>query len=214
LTLSRKITLLSQEAYNSAGEARFTFLVLQEKRIACVVPQSKKSLMPLSAKMNAALNEQIGVEYGAALQYIAIGAYFAAEHFKELSERFYAQAEEEQMHGVRLLQYIIESEGQVRFPSIPAPVNTFQNAEEAVQLSLDSEKRVTALINSLADLARDEADQTTRNMLSWFLTEQLEEVSSMTGMLRLVQRARDNLLLVEELLTVERFHRALLKAAH
>jgi ferritin len=36
--------------------------------------------------------------------------------------------------------------------------------------------------------------------LQWFLTEQLEEVSSMDTLLKIVQRGADNLLSVEEYL--------------
>ncbi len=35
-------------------------------------------------------------------------------------------------------------------------------------------------------------------ILHWFLTEQREEVASMTDLLHVVERGRDNLLLVEE----------------
>jgi len=49
-------------------------------------------------------------------------------------------------------------------------------------------------------LARSENDFITNNFLQWFLTEQLEEVSSMDTLLKIVQRAANNLLSVEEYL--------------
>ena len=47
---------------------------------------------------------------------------------------------------------------------------------------------------------RSENDYITINFLQWFLTEQLEEVSSMDNLLKIVQRGADNLLQVEEYL--------------
>jgi ferritin len=83
--------------------------------------------------------------------------------------------------------------------AIAAPQPIFQNAEEAIQLSLDQEVSVTHQINALVELARSENDYITINFLQWFLAEQLEEVSSMDNLLKIVQRA-DNILRVEEYL--------------
>ena len=49
-------------------------------------------------------------------------------------------------------------------------------------------------------MARPENDDITINFLQWFLSEQLEEVSSMDTLLKIVQRAGGNLLSVEEYL--------------
>jgi ferritin len=85
-------------------------------------------------------------------------------------------------------------------PAIEAPQPTFQNAEEAIQLSLDQEVEVTHQINALVELARSQNDYITINFLQWFLTEQLEEVSSMDNLLKIVQRAGDNVLQADEYL--------------
>jgi ferritin len=155
--------------------------------------------MLTSEKVNAAINEQIGNEFGAAMQYVAIAAYFATEALSELSRHFFRQADEEDDHAMRFIKYIVDSGGRVVIPAIDAPVSQFQSAEEAIKLSLDQEVQVTHQINALVELARSENDFITINFLQWFLAEQLEEVSSMDSLLKIVQRA-DNLLRVEEYL--------------
>jgi ferritin len=51
------------------------------------------------------------------------------------------------------------------------------------------------------DLALKESDHLTQTFLQWFITEQLEEIASMETLLRVVQRAgEERLLLVEEFL--------------
>ena len=151
-------------------------------------------------KVVAAINEQIGNEFGASLQYVAIAAYFAADALPQLSQHFFKQADEEDEHALRFINYVVDVGGRVVIPAIDATQSQFQSAEEAIKLSLDQEIKVTHQINALVELARTENDYITINFLQWFLAEQLEEVSSMDTLLKIVQRAENDLLSVEEYL--------------
>ena len=157
--------------------------------------------MLISDPMNAALNAQIGHEFGASLQYVAIAAYFDRDNLPELAAHFYRQADEEWMHAMKFVNYAVDTGGKVVIPTIPAPQSEFKTADEAVQLSLNWEMTVTQQINGLVDLAVKERDHTTENFLQWFVTEQLEEVSSMDRLLSIVRRAGETgLLFVEDYL--------------
>ncbi|HUF26930.1 MAG TPA: ferritin [Gemmatimonadaceae bacterium] len=154
--------------------------------------------MLISNKMNDALNEQIGHEFGASIQYVAIAAHFDSEGLPTLARHFYKQATEEREHAMRFVKFTLDADGRVQIPAIPAPRSDFGSAEEAVQLSLDWEKSVTKQINGLMDQAIKENDHITQNFLQWFMNEQLEEVSSMDTLLRLVRRAGEKGLLFVE----------------
>jgi bacterioferritin B len=157
--------------------------------------------MLISETMNGAINEQIGNEFSASLQYVAIASHFASEALSELAGHFYTQSEEERDHAMRFVRFLVEAGGHVEIPSLPMPRCDFKSAEDAVQHSLGQEKTVTQQINDLVELTLKESDHITNNFLSWFLTEQLEEVSSMEDLLRVVQRAGPtNLLFVEDYL--------------
>ena len=156
--------------------------------------------MLIPEKVVSAINEQIGYEFSASLQYYAIAAHFAAEALPQLSAHFFEQAEEEKDHALRFMKYVVDAGGSVVIPAIDAPQGRFRNPEEAVQLSLDQEVKVTHQINRLVELARGENDYITINFLQWFLTEQLEEVSSMDNLLKIVQRAGTNVLQADEYL--------------
>ncbi len=151
-------------------------------------------------KIIDAVNEQIGYEFNASMQYYAIGAYFAAEALPAFSQYFFKQAEEEKDHALRFMKYILDAGGDVALPAITAPKAKFKTAEMAIQLSYDQEVKVTHQINALVELARKEDDYITINFLQWFLTEQLEEVSSMDNLLKIVQRAGENLLMADDYL--------------
>jgi ferritin len=155
--------------------------------------------MLISKNMNAAINRQIGYEFSAMLQYVAIGSHFIGESLHQLAAYFYRQAEEERDHAMRFIKYVLNAGGRVEIGDIAAPQNRFQNAQEAVQLSLDQEMKVTEQINRLVELAIKESDHITQNALAWFVNEQLEEVSTMDSLLKVVQRAGEaNLLYVED----------------
>ncbi len=156
--------------------------------------------MLISKSMNAAINAQIGHEFGASLQYVAIASHFAGETLQVLSAHFYKQAEEERDHAMKFVKYVLDAGGHVDIPAIPAPASQFKSVEEAVKLSLEWEMKVTKQINDLLELARKEHDYITENFLAWFVNEQLEEVSSMDKLLKVVRRAGDNLIYVEDYL--------------
>jgi bacterioferritin B len=156
--------------------------------------------MLTSQKVIDAINEQIGYEFSASLQYFAIAAHFASEALPQLSQHFFKQAEEEKGHALRFIKYVVDAGGRVVIPAIDAPKSNFKTPKDAVKLSLDQEIHVTQQINGLVGLARSENDYITINFLQWFLTEQLEEVSSMDNLLKIVQRAGDDLLQADEYL--------------
>ena len=165
--------------------------------------------MLMSKDMNNALNDQIGHEFGAMLQYVAIASHFDCEGLPQLAAHFLRQADEERQHAMRFVRYVIDAGGRVQIPAVPAPRSTFASAEEAVQLSLDWEMKVTKQINELMDRSIKENDHITRNFLGWFVEEQLEEVSSMDTLLNMVRRAGEKgLLFVENYLAQGRKPRA------
>jgi ferritin len=157
--------------------------------------------MLISERIQAALNEQVGYEFSAMLQYVAISAHFDRETLPMLSSYFARQAEEEKEHAHKFIKFILDAGGRPQIPALPAPQANFKFAEEAVKLSLDQEMRVTSQVNDLVALAKEERNFTTDTFLNWFVQEQLEEVSTMQDLLSIVQRAGEgNLLRVEEYL--------------
>jgi bacterioferritin B len=150
-----------------------------------------------------ALNDQIGAEFGASQQYVAIAAYFDSETLPRLAAHFYRQAVEERNHAMMIVQYLLDADAPVAIPGVEAPQSEFADVVEPVRLALQQEKRVTDQIKSLAQLARTEGDLVGEQFLHWFLQEQREEVSSMSALLAVVERSTDNVMLIEDYLARE-----------
>jgi ferritin len=99
-----------------------------------------------------------------------------------------------------MVQYLLDADKDVVTPGIDPPQTEFTDAVAPVSLALAQEKRVTEQIIELVKLARDEGELVGEQFLHWFLTEQREEVASMSTLLAVVERGKDNLLAVEQYL--------------
>src|SRR4029079_15632406 len=102
-------------------------------RILCMWPaaaiiQDEKPPLLISPELAKALNEQIGHEFGASLQYISIAAHFHGLHLSLLSKLFMDQAEEERQHALKFVKYVLDTKGVLQIPAIPAPKATFASA--------------------------------------------------------------------------------------
>ena len=150
-----------------------------------------------------ALNQQVGREFAASQQYVAIAVYYDAETLPQLAAHFYRQAVEERNHAMMVVQYLLDSGEPVLIPGADEPRTSFDDVVAPVALALEQERRVTDQIVELTKIARDEGDLVGEQFLHWFLQEQREEVASMSDLLRVVERARDDPLRAEEYLARE-----------
>ncbi|PKO14078.1 MAG: hypothetical protein CVU39_15975 [Chloroflexi bacterium HGW-Chloroflexi-10] len=142
--------------------------------------------------------EQVGNEFAASAQYLAIAVYFDQEAMSQTAGFFYKQAEEEREHAMKLLKYVVETGGKVVLPAVSAPKAVIKSAEDAFQTSLNWELEVTGQINGLMDLAKKQNDYLAQNFLNWFVDEQLEEVTTMEKYLNLVRKMGDkNIFMLE-----------------
>ncbi len=148
-----------------------------------------------------AFNTQVGNELGASHQYIQIASYFDSEDLQELAGFFFRQSNEERQHAMKFVHFILEVDGRVKVPQIAEPRSDFASAADAVQAALDWEEEVTRQIYGLVDLCQKERNHIALRYLDWFVTEQLEEVTTMSSLLGIVKRAGEgNLFYVEDYL--------------
>jgi bacterioferritin B len=149
------------------------------------------------------LNEQIAHEYAAHQQYVAIAVHYDRETFPQLARFFYRQALEERDHAMMMVQYLLDADADVTIPGVDAPQSGFTDIVEPVALALAQERRVTDQINALAAVAREHGDYTSEQFMQWFIKEQVEEVATMSDLLRVVERSRDDPMEVENFMARE-----------
>jgi ferritin len=156
-----------------------------------------------AARFVERLNEQIAYEFGASQQYIANAVYYESVTLPRLAAFFYAQAVEERNHAMMMVNYLLDADAQVTVPGIAAPQVDFRDIVAPVALALEQERRVSDQIGELMGVAREESDFLSEQFVQWFLKEQVEEVSSMSSLLAVVERSADAPMFVEDYLARE-----------
>ncbi len=146
----------------------------------------------------ARLNEQIGHEYAAHQQYVACAVYYDALTLPQMAGFFYAQAIEERNHAMMMVNYLVDQDAEVTIPGVAAPQTTFADIVAPVALALEQERRVTDQINQLTRIAREEYDYASDQFMQWFIKEQVEEVATMSDLLTVVKRARNDVEAIED----------------
>ena len=149
------------------------------------------------------LNEQIAYEFAASQQYIANAVYYESETLPRLAAFFHRQAVEERNHAMMMVRYLLDAGEQVSIPGVAAPELRFADIVAPVSLALEQEKRVSDQIAALMGVARDAGDYLSEQFVQWFLKEQVEEVSTMSSLLAVVQRSADTPMFVEDYLARE-----------
>ena len=151
-----------------------------------------------AARFADQLNTQIGNELSAHNQYLACAVYYDALTMPQMAAFFYQQALEERGHAMMMVQYLLDTDSDVVVPGVDAPTAQFDDVIAPVALALDQEKRVTEQINQLLRIARDESDFASEQFMQWFIKEQVEEVATMSDLLAVATRNRDDIEDIEE----------------
>ncbi len=129
----------------------------------------------ISAAMQKGINDQINKEFYSAYLYLSMAAYFEAKNLPGFAKWMYVQAGEEQEHGMKLFEHLVDRGGKVELKALAAPQTEWEKPLDVFQLSQKHEAFVTASINTLYELALKEKDYPAQVLLQWYITEQVEE---------------------------------------
>jgi len=129
----------------------------------------------IGERMLEALNKQINEELYSSYLYLSMSAWFDNIGLKGFANWMKVQAKEELGHAMKFYNYIISRGGRVCLHEIKAPPHEWQSPLHAFEKTLKHEKHITECINKLVELAEEEKDRATFNMLQWFVDEQVEE---------------------------------------
>jgi len=132
----------------------------------------------ISKILQDAINEQINAELYSAYIYLSMAAYLEDQDLPGFAHWMRLQQDEEQLHAMKLFDFVLDRDGRVTLKAIGAPQSEWGSALEVFEDALAHEKKVTGLIHALYQLAVDENDYPTQSMLKWFIDEQVEEEKS------------------------------------
>jgi ferritin len=129
----------------------------------------------ITDKMQKAINDQINKEFYSAYLYLSMAAYFESVNLPGFASWMRIQAGEEQEHGMKLFENLIDRGGKVELKALDAPQTSWKNNLDVFKDVQSHEAMVTASINTLYETALQEKDYPAQILLQWFITEQVEE---------------------------------------
>jgi ferritin len=139
--------------------------------------------MTLNPKLAKLLNEQINNEMSSSYIYLAMAAWFEQTPYSGFASWMFNQSREETMHALKFYQYVVDRDAVVVLEPIAKPKAAFKSPLEVFEMSLKQEQKVTQQINDLFEVAEQVKDHASKNLLLWFLNEQMEEEKTVRDML-------------------------------
>ena len=146
----------------------------------------------LHEKMEAAINDQINAELYSGYLYLSVSAYFKSLNLDGAAMWMLAQSQEEQIHAIKLFDYVFTRGGTVKLATIEEPPAEWDSPLAAFEAALQHEQYITGRINDLVALATELKDHASAGFLQWYVDEQVEEEESVGGVvekLKLVSEA-------------------------
>ncbi len=137
----------------------------------------------LNQRLENELNKQINAEIWSAYLYLSMSAFFESKNLTGFANWMKVQYHEEVSHALKLFDYINERDGRVVLQPIAAVDSEWKDVIDVFKTTLKHEQHVTSLINNLVNIAIEEKDHATTNILQWFVSEQVEEEASASDIL-------------------------------
>ena len=122
-----------------------------------------------------AINNQINMELSSSYAYLAMSAYCELNNFIGCAKWMKLQSQEENAHGMKLYDFMIARNCEVKFDALPAQNSQFDSIPHVFEMALEQERKVSKSIDSLYELAYEHKAFAALVELQWFITEQVEE---------------------------------------
>ena len=145
-----------------------------------------------SQKLHDAMNAQVNAELWSAYLYLAMSLDAESKGYKGVANWFYVQFQEEQAHARIFMNYLNSRDAKVELLPIESVPSAWNSVLDMFRQTLEHEKKVTALINNLAAIAKEDNDYASINRLNWFIDEQVEEEESARDMIFNIEAVEDN----------------------
>ena len=129
----------------------------------------------MNPRVVEAINQQINSELSASYSYLAMSNWCEGQKFTGASRWLRLQSQEEYMHAMKLLDFLLARDCDVDLKPLESPRQKFSSLSDVFEKALAQEQDVSRQIDSLYEIAFKEKAFAAVAELQWFLTEQVEE---------------------------------------
>lgn len=154
----------------------------------------------IGKKLSTAMNEQIKHELESYYIYLSMVAYFHSQNLDGMAHWMRVQCHEEQMHGMKFFDHIIDRGGIVELLDLKQQKKTWATPLEAFKDAYVHEQFISSKVNDLMAIARAEKEFASEPLLSWFVNEQIEEEANtqrISQQLEMVGASREGLIMLD-----------------
>lgn len=148
--------------------------------------------MSLNPELAKLLNAQINHEMSASYSYLAMAAWFEQTPYAGFASWMFVQSAEETAHALKFYRFLVDRDAPVVLEPLAKPKSDFNSPLDVFARSLEQEQTVTQQINDLYDIAERVRDHSSKNLLLWFLNEQIEEEKSVRDIIDRLTLAGDD----------------------
>ena len=129
----------------------------------------------MNQRVVEAINRQINSELTASYSYLGMSAWCEHHKFTGAAKWLRLQSQEEYLHAMKLLDFLLARDCDVQLRAIQAPHSPFASLLDVFERALEQEQDVSHQIDALYETAFTEKAFAAVAELQWFLTEQVEE---------------------------------------
>ena len=129
----------------------------------------------MNQRVVEAINRQINSELSASYSYLGMSTWCERQKFTGAARWLRLQSQEEHMHAMKLLDFLLARDCDVQLRAIQAPHSPFASLLDVFERALEQEQDVSHQIDALYETAFTEKAFAAVAELQWFLTEQVEE---------------------------------------
>lgn len=148
--------------------------------------------MKLTTDLEQAFNEQITLEFEASMVYRQIAIEMETRDLPGMAAWLRHQADEEIVHANKFIDHLADRGNHPQIGTIPGPQVNVASVLDAFQSALQHEQRVSEAIRDLYRKAEQAGDLDSRPLLNWFLSEQIEEESTVDEIVGRVELINDD----------------------
>lgn len=137
----------------------------------------------MKKKLEEICNRQVEREAYSSNLYLSMASWAETQGMSGVADWMYAQADEERVHFLKFVKFINERGGHAIIPALEKPPVEFKGVTEMFNEVLHHEQFITSSINDIVSMASDDKDYGLLNWLQWFVSEQVEEESSVRAII-------------------------------
>jgi ferritin len=139
--------------------------------------------MSINEKFQEAVNQQVVAEHQASLIYTQLSYEMDRLSFLGMRDWFRAQADEEREHAAKFASHLLDRDARVDLTDIDLPSLKIATPLDAFETALNHEQKISEMIRNLARTADETGDIDSRQLINFFLAEQIEEESAVNDII-------------------------------